>query len=271
MRFGIGGGSRLARGGVSVGKGGVRAGIGSGPFSIKGGFRGGSGIGSGLEGILILATMVILAAALASLFVFMFLVVAVILQIQLASLALRHTDLNSVTSRQSWIWRNRWGILHTYICTGLITSVGLLFWTSSQDKLDECATYVNCKEALSLFHDSVVGAAMSFFIAAIGIVSLVVIFWSAFTRRQDWKMNKDATNEVYLSIGRWCLSIPRAVKERQWSRLVYAPWSEVVNNNVEVNAGVESSQRHGACPDCYELVPEGTTLCPICGTTLSVY
>ena len=37
MRFGIGGGSRWARGGVSFGRGGVRGGVGSGPFSISGG------------------------------------------------------------------------------------------------------------------------------------------------------------------------------------------------------------------------------------------
>ena len=37
MRFGVGGGGRIARGGVSVGRGGVGGGIGVGPFSFTGG------------------------------------------------------------------------------------------------------------------------------------------------------------------------------------------------------------------------------------------
>jgi hypothetical protein len=43
MRFGIGGGGRIARGGFSVGRGGVRGGVGVGPFSLSGGSRGGDG------------------------------------------------------------------------------------------------------------------------------------------------------------------------------------------------------------------------------------
>ena len=37
MRFGVGGGGRIARGGVSAGRGGVGGGIGIGPFSLTGG------------------------------------------------------------------------------------------------------------------------------------------------------------------------------------------------------------------------------------------
>jgi len=48
MRFGVGGGSRVARGGVSVGKGGLRGGVGVGPFSLSGGSSGGGGGISGL-------------------------------------------------------------------------------------------------------------------------------------------------------------------------------------------------------------------------------
>ena len=43
MRFGIGGGGRVARGGASVGRGGVRGGVGIGPFSVSGGSGGGGG------------------------------------------------------------------------------------------------------------------------------------------------------------------------------------------------------------------------------------
>lgn len=43
MRLGIGGGGRIARGGVSVGRGGVRGGAGVGPFSVSGGSGGGGG------------------------------------------------------------------------------------------------------------------------------------------------------------------------------------------------------------------------------------
>lgn len=39
MRFGIGGGSRWLRGGASIGRGGVRGGVGIGPFSFTGGSR----------------------------------------------------------------------------------------------------------------------------------------------------------------------------------------------------------------------------------------
>ena len=39
MRFGLGGGSRLFRGGASIGKGGIKGGIGIGPFKITGGRR----------------------------------------------------------------------------------------------------------------------------------------------------------------------------------------------------------------------------------------
>ena len=43
MRFGVGGGGRIARGGASVGRGGVRGGVGIGPFSVSGGSGGGGG------------------------------------------------------------------------------------------------------------------------------------------------------------------------------------------------------------------------------------
>jgi len=39
MRFGVGGGSRWFRGGASIGRGGVRGGVGIGPFSFIGGTR----------------------------------------------------------------------------------------------------------------------------------------------------------------------------------------------------------------------------------------
>lgn len=45
MRLGVGGGGRLARGGVSIGRGGLRGGIGVGPFSLSGGMRGSGIIG----------------------------------------------------------------------------------------------------------------------------------------------------------------------------------------------------------------------------------
>lgn len=48
MRLGIGGGGRIARGGVSVGRGGLRGGIGIGPLSLSGGMR-----GSGLIGMFV--------------------------------------------------------------------------------------------------------------------------------------------------------------------------------------------------------------------------
>jgi len=50
MRFGLGGGSRWARGGVSFGRGGVRCGVGSGPFSISGGTSGGRSRGRSQAG-----------------------------------------------------------------------------------------------------------------------------------------------------------------------------------------------------------------------------
>lgn len=54
MRFGIGGGGRIARGGVSVGRGGVRGGVGVGPFSVGSG-GGGDGDDELAEGLLLIA------------------------------------------------------------------------------------------------------------------------------------------------------------------------------------------------------------------------
>jgi len=54
MRLGIGGGGRIIRGGASIGRGGVRGGVGVGPFSLSGGTRGrrrgGGGGGGGGDG-----------------------------------------------------------------------------------------------------------------------------------------------------------------------------------------------------------------------------
>lgn len=59
MRLGIGGGGRIARGGASVGRGGVRGGVGIGPFSVSGGSSGGGG--GGLNFAALLGVLVVLA------------------------------------------------------------------------------------------------------------------------------------------------------------------------------------------------------------------
>jgi len=66
VRLGIGGGSRLARGGVSVGRGGVRGGIGSGPFSLSGGMGFRLGGASGFGGLL---TLLVVGAILVAAFI----------------------------------------------------------------------------------------------------------------------------------------------------------------------------------------------------------
>ena len=236
MRFGIGGGSRFARGGLSVGKGGIRGGVGSGPFSISGGFGGRSGGFSGaLWGLFYIAAIAAIMITFLVLLVVGFFVVAVILQIQLASLAVRHADLNSVTTRQSWIWRYREGILSTCIFNGVCAGL----W-------------------IALFGEISVSTVTLFIsLVAISCVPSVVTLSSIRSRRQDWNRNKGLDFEVYSSVGRWYRSIPTAIRERQWNRLRYAPWSEEVKSDLEVNLV--------ACPNCCELIPEGTTPCPICG------
>ena len=64
MRLGIGGGGRIARGGASVGRGGVRGGVGIGPFSISGGSGGGGGGGLNFAALLgALAVLAVIAIA----------------------------------------------------------------------------------------------------------------------------------------------------------------------------------------------------------------
>ena len=73
MRLGIGGGGFLGRGGISVGKGGIRGGVGSGPFHLSGGIRGkGGNSGSSDEsggGLLLLLLAIPLVVAVFSSFV----------------------------------------------------------------------------------------------------------------------------------------------------------------------------------------------------------
>lgn len=64
MRLGVGGGGRIVRGGASVGRGGLRGGVGVGPFSVSGGSRGRRGGGNDeLWGYLALLGLAALAVA----------------------------------------------------------------------------------------------------------------------------------------------------------------------------------------------------------------
>ena len=253
MRFGVGGGSRFARGGLSVGKGGIRGGVGSGPFSISGGFGGRSGGLSGaLLGMMILAGIIALTITLFILLIVGFCIVAVILQIQLASLAARHADLSSATPRQTWIWRHREGILSTCLFNGVCAA---LWIAVSQTDLSDLYG--------SLLSRTVVMVVL-FICLAISCVSSVVTLSSIRSRRQDWNRNKGLDFEVYSSVGRWYRSIPTAIRERQWNRLRYAPWSEEVKGDLAENRS-DPEVNPVACPNCCELIPEGITPCPICG------
>jgi hypothetical protein len=56
-RIGIGGGNRILRGGVSVGRGGVGGGVGVGPFRMTRGFGGGGVFAALLEMLLWMAVI----------------------------------------------------------------------------------------------------------------------------------------------------------------------------------------------------------------------
>ena len=125
-RFGLGGGSWIARGGVSVGPGGIGGGVGSGPFSVTGGARGSGGKSEGgNEGILI-AVMVLLGIAVA----LGLLIAGALVAIGLLStwlslgallLAKQCTSLDQWNKRRIWVG---------YLLGGSVLAVGVSFWSA---------------------------------------------------------------------------------------------------------------------------------------------
>jgi hypothetical protein len=71
MRIGLGGGGRVLGGGASVGRGGVRGGVGVGPFSVSGG-SGGGGLVDVLAGFVVLIPIILKILFYVTLFVLTF-------------------------------------------------------------------------------------------------------------------------------------------------------------------------------------------------------
>ena len=203
MRLGIGGGKRIARGGISIGRGGVRAGVGSGPFSLTGGFGRGSGAGF-IENVMMLVLPLLVALIQIGVMFIVFMVVALASQIQLASVSMRSVDLSCMNSRKSWIWRNRKGILHSTICSGLYTVVGIIG---------------------ALGGEGVALGVMSIVLGLVTILTFLLTMRVKFRRRQEWRMEAGTVRDFYWSFGYWYISIPKLVKERQWKEIVSTLWA----------------------------------------------
>lgn len=143
MRFGIGGGGRIARGGFSFGRGGVRGGVGVGPFSLSGGSLGGGGGGEVIASLLAICIF-FLTFLLAVLFTFVLL--PVLATCALTVLVTVKRDSDSLSKREEKLRLNRNG----YFVLDLIPVVVGLFafghWRTGVSTLDECQDFQDCAQ-----------------------------------------------------------------------------------------------------------------------------
>lgn len=142
MRFGIGGGGRIARGGISVGRGGVRGGVGVGPFSLSGGSRG----GDGGEVLAWLFTICVFLLAFLVAVIFTFVLLPVLATFALAVLVTMKRDFDSLTEREEKVWLNRNGF---FVLDLIPISVGVftfIEWRSGISALAECNGLQDCAQ-----------------------------------------------------------------------------------------------------------------------------
>jgi hypothetical protein len=142
MRFGVGGGGRLLRGGASVGRGGVRGGAGVGPFSVSGGSRGGGMTDSFAEAAAVLLPVLLRILFYLTLFALV-VVGTVVLSIVCIPILLFLTVRPSSKLNESrwarWVSRHKSAIL----LSGVVGALILFFYgfgavSLARDELDGC-------------------------------------------------------------------------------------------------------------------------------------
>lgn len=143
MRFGLGGGGRIARGGFSVGRGGVRGGVGVGPFSLSGGSRGGGSSGGGEVLAWLLAVCVVILAFLLAVF-FTFVLLPVLATFALAALVTFRKDFDTLSHHEERLWLNRNAFLVLNLIPIVVGIFTFITWRQGITELAECKGVQDC-------------------------------------------------------------------------------------------------------------------------------
>ena len=217
MRIGLGGGSRVARGGVSVGRGGFRGGLGLGPFNISGGSRGKGNDGSWLWNLMVLGIYVLIGLVL------FFSAIAIISTILLGCCFLAgsiflHLNRNLEPQPQdSDLFGNKTKSQRTGLGLTVLGAIGvlLLIWRDALTKAWNDFLYVQGDSWLNLLRSHV---ELSLWLATLGFLLSLPLHWLFFKSHGErnnakWRYLVLATTTIIgLSISSFALTINHGIQ-----------------------------------------------------------
>jgi hypothetical protein len=207
--LGIGGGGRIARGGVSVGRGGVRGGVGVGPFSLSGG-----GGGSGSAGGNVLLGF-IAVAAIVGLTVFGLLFFLTGAVIAMSYIVFRGGHRRELSEKQTWLWKYRLGIIRGSSAIVIVTIILIIAAFIEASQLNSCNSGFECRWAerdLQQTRDY-----LRFFIplGLIHTAALATLRYSKVKDHEVWQLDALRWTQTYVALFNYCRSVPERL--RRWA------------------------------------------------------
>jgi hypothetical protein len=209
MRLGIGGGGRIARGGVSVGRGGVRGGAGIGPFSVSGG-AGGSG-SAGVD--FIFGLIVVLLVLTLLVFGLLFFLTGSV--IAMSYMVMKGGNQSDLSEKQVWLWEHRLGIIRGSSVVVILSVMLIWGFIDAKIKLNSCVTEPQCRGAELDLRDARDLLGLAIPSGLLHAAALATLRYSKVKSQEVWQFNALKWTQTYTVLYHYCTSIPE--KLRRWA------------------------------------------------------